>query len=111
MRISDWSSDVCSSDLHVVAAVDAVPEHRVRRDRAADVDAAGPCLRHAGRDGGVLFRAVGVRVQAGHADARSEARRVGQECVSTGRSRWSPDHYKKQLTMKNTIKIHDQKMN
>src|SRR3546814_16732746 len=26
---------------------------------------------------------------------RSEERRVGKECVSTGRSRWSPDHYKK----------------
>src|SRR3546814_13332811 len=27
--------------------------------------------------------------------ARSEERRVGNECVSTGRSRWSPYHYKK----------------
>src|SRR3546814_15258929 len=29
------------------------------------------------------------------ADGRSEERRVGKECVSTFRSRWSPDHYKK----------------
>src|SRR3546814_20292862 len=32
------------------------------------------------------------------ADARSEERRVGKECVSTCRSRWSPDHYKKKKT-------------
>src|SRR3546814_14069111 len=29
--------------------------------------------------------------------ARSEERRVGKECVSTCRSRWSPCHYKKKL--------------
>src|SRR3546814_13870522 len=28
---------------------------------------------------------------------RSEERRVGKECVSTCRSRWSPDHYKKNI--------------
>src|SRR3546814_16951739 len=30
------------------------------------------------------------------AAARSEERRVGKECVSQCRSRWSPYHYKKQ---------------
>src|SRR3546814_20497147 len=38
------------------------------------------------------------------ADAlRSEERRVGHECVSTCRSRWSPDHYKKKQTLKDTL--------
>src|SRR3546814_13403565 len=36
-------------------------------------------------------------------DIRSEERRVGNECVRTGTSRWSPDHYKK--TKKNIIRI------
>src|SRR3546814_12854665 len=32
---------------------------------------------------------------------RSEERRVGKECVSTCRSRWSPDHYKKNTSITN----------
>src|SRR3546814_14963835 len=39
----------------------------------------------------------------GGTDARSAERRVGKECVSTGRSRWSPYHYKKKKSQnKNT---------
>src|SRR3546814_2424598 len=61
LRISDWSSDVCSSDL-------------LDSDR--------------------LRRAVGLgRVTLiNDLVARSEERRVGKECVSTCRSRWSPYH-------------------
>src|SRR3546814_16942319 len=33
--------------------------------------------------------------------SRSEERRVGEECVSTCRSRWSPDHYKKKIIKDN----------
>src|SRR3546814_13408855 len=33
-------------------------------------------------------------------ETRSEERRVGKECVSTCRSRWSPDHYKKKTQQK-----------
>src|SRR3546814_8719090 len=65
MRISDWSSDVCSSDL-------ALPVIAVSRDAAA---LAAVRQRHAGAD-----------------LTRSEERRVGKECVSTCRSRWSPYH-------------------
>src|SRR3546814_3824775 len=60
MRISDWSSDVCSSDLISAAAGHY---HPVRHRQAV--------ARHA---------------------HRSEERRVGKECVSTCRSRWSPYH-------------------
>src|SRR3546814_10511040 len=74
MRISDWSSDVCSSDL--VGAF-----QRAGADRAEQAAIAGAQHR---RTAGIGGGPVGV--------ARSEARRVGKECVSTCRSRWSPYH-------------------
>src|SRR3546814_7905705 len=73
MRISDWSSDVCSSDL--VARRDR--PHGLARDH----------LREA--EDGVQGRAQLVAHQR---EERSEERRVGKECVSTCRSRWSPYH-------------------
>src|SRR3546814_8492210 len=83
LRISDWSSDVCSSDLRfkllflihvffilfafVVFSISIIPKFLcVSRKR--------PC-----HEGGAHPR-------------RSEERRVGKECVSTCRSRWSPYH-------------------
>src|SRR3546814_4268236 len=76
MRISDWSSDVCSSDL------DPVP---VR---------AGPMvLGTTSNSHAVLMRAgSAARSSASRFNAGSEERRVGKECVSTCRSRWSPYH-------------------
>src|SRR3546814_8138611 len=83
MRISDWSSDVCSSDLHEQPGV----------------------VTHA--VGHLFVTAHGLMGQPAHALAtqqrdvrrgrdaahpRSEERRVGKECVSTCRSRWSPYH-------------------
>src|SRR3546814_8202606 len=62
MRISDWSSDVCSSDLTCAYAFSAGAP-----GRAASLPPPG-------------------------AAPRSEERRVGKECVSTCRSRWSPYH-------------------
>src|SRR3546814_14580988 len=71
MRISDWSSDVCSSDLLLEIG------------QAADVPQA-------------LDRARIAAARAHfHIAGRSEERRVGKECVSTCSSRWSPSHYKK----------------
>src|SRR3546814_10175693 len=72
MRISDWSSDVCSSDLTGGA-------------RGIGYETAKELI---GR---------GHRVAIGDVDEarvkeRSEERRVGKECVSTCRSRWSPYH-------------------
>src|SRR3546814_14736727 len=111
MRISDWSSDVCSSDLFdlvarlarrdrngrgdLLARRDAILERldamidRVADDmdqRIADIlhhfavelDLAAACLE------GDLLAHVLCEV------ARSEERRVGEECVSTCSSRWSP---------------------
>src|SRR3546814_3070172 len=84
MRISDWSSDVCSSDLGTDAALD--PADPPPGPHPCPVDRRSAQAGHAARrraDGGCLRR------------ARSEERRVGKECVSTGRSRWSPYNYKK----------------
>src|SRR3546814_5940720 len=74
MRISDWSSDVCSSDL-LVGNVWA----------SALCDSEGICCQAIlsnQRRASCVDRAVD----------RSEERRVGKECVSTCRSRWSPYH-------------------
>src|SRR3546814_17800110 len=97
MRISDWSSDVCSSDL--------VP-HLSQQARTREAAYPKPCLLEAARDhlGGARLGPgelrVGVQVppdldQPGGAlldDVRSEERRVGKECVSQCRSRWQPYH-------------------
>src|SRR3546814_20777211 len=97
MRISDWSSDVCSSDL-------------VEADMDQQLDALGAAQRDGvcgivqcrdfaieGRDDGVVERLDRDPVAhhslgddgIGNAVDRSEARRVGKECVRTCGSRWS----------------------
>src|SRR3546814_17743866 len=106
MRISDWSSDVCSSDLGRLCHRPALPR------REQDADAARARLR---RGRGRLFgqqrrpAAVAPGAQAGggepQAAARgnvpprvassSEERRGGKEGVSKCRSRWAPQHEKK----------------
>src|SRR3546814_4773109 len=78
MRISDWSSDVCSSDLNGL-------KHRV--------DNASPSFNITG--GNIMIHDYnGGNLQAPifNVTGRSEERRVGKECVSTCRSRWSPYH-------------------
>src|SRR3546814_2091973 len=77
MRISDWSSDVCSSDLRTAAY--AGRSRRPRRDGAGDDALARTVRVTAGQPSPVIV-------------GRSEERRVGKECVSTCRSRWSPYH-------------------
>src|SRR3546814_11707087 len=122
MRISDWSSDVCSSELPAAAAPGAI-----RRPVRVDAHTVGWLamvpLEQAIDDSDVRFyqaqqrarwfniaasvvvaallawalsRALLRRLQVLtggiHKLARSEERRVGKECVSTCRSRWSTDH-------------------
>src|SRR3546814_10630644 len=79
MRISDWSSDVCSSDLPDTGQPD-VPQELRRREAGGDRTAAGQGRGRPDPPGG------------GGLETRSEERRVGKECVSTCRSRWSPYH-------------------
>src|SRR3546814_18205153 len=103
MRISDWSADVCSSDLSWM-----------RRSSGSDLaehEAGQPSCHQRDHD---RNQAIQRRVLVGELrqlrlepdladeqlrlgaadDLRSEERRVGKECVSTCRSRWSPYHKK-----------------
>src|SRR3546814_16577313 len=106
MRISDWSSDVCSSDLLPLRWDASHPLSRVPQDRAVLLPERfrGGCSFGGGglpspsparsSDGfppatGTLWSVAGpesIRL------SRSEERRVGKECVSTFRYRWAPDH-------------------
>src|SRR3546814_7584709 len=87
MRISDWSSDVCSSDL---AASLILPGHYLPPPKRTTPAPGRPFPT--GR------RSIYVRLDCQRLHARrdrwnrSEERRVGKECVSTCRSRWSPYH-------------------
>src|SRR3546814_20411831 len=101
MRISDWSSDVCSSDLLgdivemlVEEAFPVMGEAPFRHDRPAARDDAGDTLRRHRAIGQAHARMDGEIVDAlfGLLDQRSEERRVGKVCVRTCRSRWSPYH-------------------
>src|SRR3546814_14704145 len=118
MRISDWSSDVCSAGLDDALDVarrghrgDELADDRARDRRVAVGEMES--IRTAGRTvaGGGVPHHLGIRAIEPHAvesrqpdtpaierglgidaDARSEERRVGKEWVSTFRSRWAPDH-------------------
>src|SRR3546814_12389107 len=100
MRISDWSSDVCSSDLHMRFRA-AIAGAIRRQQRAINlqfraIQVAGECLPFARRamneQNARRARAIEFGVLQRVAGDRSEERRVGKECVSTCRSRWSPYH-------------------
>src|SRR3546814_3329967 len=97
MRISDWSSDVCSSDLRPLPP---------RGDRS---DGLRLLFSLTGRLRGSSGRNLSISCREKHMPVtrrdfklrtvdgvtigvRSEERRVGKECVSTCRSRWSPCH-------------------
>src|SRR3546814_1389775 len=81
MRISDWSSDVCSSDPDALV----VSVHSWKG--IAIITAAVGIMV-----GAMDLSGVGIKFSEFILDLRSEERRVGKECVSTCRSRWSPYH-------------------
>src|SRR3546814_12880682 len=99
MRISDWSSDVCSSDLaeqieYRLLHVGAMDTHRAATDFDT-IEHDVVALRQ--RRTRIGTQRVGIeRLGRGERmvqrdPARSEERRVGKGCVGTGRTRWSPD--------------------
>src|SRR3546814_4535040 len=90
MRISDWSSDVCSSDLELPAVsgnrqallnlpLPTYTQYEAQVERGFMQAAKFLHMLH-------IYRIFDLPYQ------RSEERRVGKECVSTCRSRWSPYH-------------------
>src|SRR3546814_20038235 len=103
MRISDWSSDVCSSDLpyleatkniivsntftQIENAIILLNEHDTRFEyEVYDISHLHTLAYFA--DKGLIKPPFFIQGIFG----RSEERRVGKECVSTCRSRWSPYH-------------------
>src|SRR3546814_14549953 len=98
MRISDGSSDVCSSDLAVVlAAASGVGfgGYNVMMEATPPESQFAPLLVDLVA-GAALFAVAVLVLRLVRGDSwwggRSEERRVGRECVSTCRSRWSPYH-------------------
>src|SRR3546814_18626493 len=102
MRISDWSSDVCSSDLRDStgaptldpALADALADP-ILVDPDLGQQANGDALRPPARppSGGLPPVDIApIAPAAAPSRHRSEERRVGKECGSTCRSRWSPYH-------------------
>src|SRR3546814_6457195 len=108
MRISDWSSDVCSSDLARVDAdlladalgdldhdLGVLTQERLGvlpalAELLALVGVPGTRLLHEAEvDADVEERALAADALAVHDVERSEERRVGEECVSTGSTGWS----------------------
>src|SRR3546814_11399410 len=101
MRISDWSSDVCSSDLESSGyyadsywlaynnqTFNGKPNIEMRIDAEQEaVRELVPIAKTIADGNKVSYKMATYR--------RSEERRVGKACVSTCRSRWSPYHYKK----------------
>src|SRR3546814_15513418 len=97
MRISDWSSDgalpilqassieVDHSRMHL-----AVIQPKLELDPTSE-DFMIPC-RPLTRQGTILMFSIGMSLRILTITPRSEERRVGKECVSTCRSRWSPYH-------------------
>src|SRR3546814_20746115 len=101
MRMSDWSSDVCSSDLYHLAKEHGLLGNTLREIRLqqleevsdriiCEIDYANTIidmlLIKAGRENFLQ------NCSLESCSMRSEERRVGKECVSTCRSRWSPYH-------------------
>src|SRR3546814_5329845 len=96
MRISDWSSDVCSSDLGGVSEALSTLNEEMRTSispvgRSAfsvpslrRVTSPSTCTTYSERTDSATPNPA--------SSGRSEERRVGKECVSTCRSRWSAYH-------------------
>src|SRR3546814_16631610 len=110
MRISDWSSDVCSSDLRTGFVLRGFECRTVQRVECSF----RICGLQAGR-GSMQHQPVLYLRYRRSAVLRSEERRVGKECVSTCSTRWSPYHHKKKtqhiIQHTNIYIIHQQMQN
>src|SRR3546814_20345516 len=100
MRISYWSSDVCSSDLLLATGIEEDNSvYFSLRDSGSGIPAENLAQIFHGffttKENGLgIGLAICHSIVAAHG-GRSEELRVGQECVSTCRLWWSPYHYTK----------------
>src|SRR3546814_14359047 len=106
MRISDWSSDVCSSDLEwrksAALALDSRDSGAWRcLTTTSRPNSAGSAARMASAPSNMAV--ASSRRSALLAPRRAEERRVGKETVSTRRSRWAPYHPKQKKTPRTYI--------
>src|SRR3546814_18910947 len=99
MRISDWSSDVCSSDLRGLAFLQSLGQ---QAGQGTQLRLHGGRRRSSKTQGDEVFAHHFVEQteqamleQVETLRRSSEERRVGKECVSTCRTRWSQYHYKR----------------
>src|SRR3546814_16372377 len=105
MRISDWSSDVCSSDLRDYwGRRGGCLINRMMWARKSHIPFIMPsrvighpllCQNALGlspTQNAAFWHLAPLNVESAELGIRSEERRVGKECVSTCRSRWSPYH-------------------
>src|SRR3546814_12936992 len=113
MRISDWSSDVCSSDLETKKALRDYVLQEDKPPNSLIIGMQREMLEKVGADQNFGVQSLNdirttypddsaLMIKMYHFTVRSEERRVGKECVSTCRSRWSTYHYKKQFIYKYT---------
>src|SRR3546814_19826081 len=114
MRISDWCSDVCSSDLISSCDFFHAPQPLITTSYLPGT----PQHTHANSFISQFFGpwylcdVEGSREfppASSGTSARSEERRVGNECVRTCRSRWSPDQYKRKNRYLKTTKYKKQR--
>src|SRR3546814_17082228 len=113
MRISDWSSDVCSSDLIAAESGFSVTEELNASVTVTGIDKVQPTVFTMQVALAATLKAYGVLPGAviGHsmgevaaAVVRSEERRVGKECGRPGRSRWWRCYSKKNRKRSNKSK-------
>src|SRR3546814_20459687 len=114
MRISDWSSDVCSSDLGLIgiAVLQTSIDHDLVHNQTvlgAAIQTGSPALaeRIAATTDLLVSRGVEASAAAKTATAlvgRPGVRRVGKACFSTCRSRWLQYHLKKRKTTERTTR-------
>src|SRR3546814_13376060 len=111
MRISDWSSDVCSSDLNVRAetlmpivlanvareARVMTDEHSGYRDMTLHFAGHGTTSHGAGQYVDLADRTI----HSNTAEGRSAERRVGEGCGRTGSTWWAPEPQQKKLNTSN----------
>src|SRR3546814_12263049 len=91
MRISDWSSDVCSSDL-----AQQMQERAMSAEPTAAKAAVMPEEAPRAPEAPAAQQSLGLETASrAPFDIRAEERRVGKEGVSTCRSRWTPYHEQK----------------